>query len=148
MLNGINQRLSTLGGGGGSTGGVNHHQCVKVLAGEQNIQRPGVMLNAGIVTQIQRVGDLDMGRQSIAQFLAGLLTQHGQLAIAGPELIKRQRRRRGTVADDHQPVTAQRAHVTERFHCGKELMGIFHTQQTGSLDGGIPGGIHSGAGMQ
>ncbi|MPN45061.1 hypothetical protein SDC9_192628 [bioreactor metagenome] len=89
-----------------------------------------------------------MGRQSIAQFLAGLFTQHGELAVAGPKLIKRQRRRRGTVTDDHQPVTAQRTHMAERFHCGKELMGIFHAQQTGALNGGIPGRIHSGAGMQ
>lgn len=42
----------------GSAGRVDNHKRVKILTGEQDIQRFDVMFAAGVITQIQRIGNI------------------------------------------------------------------------------------------
>ncbi len=55
--------------------------------------------------------------------LAGLPKGLSRRTLDGSQ---RQRSRGGTITDDHQPVTPQRPHMTQRFHRREELMGILH----------------------
>ena len=111
------------------------------MAIEQRFDCRREALRRGIVAQVERVAGADEIRQRVAQCRRALIAQRGQLAVASEQFVQRHRRRRRPVADDHQPLAAQRMHMAEGFHRREQLMGILHAQQAGALDGGVIGGI-------
>ena len=111
------------------------------MAAQQDIQAVDIALRRSVIFQVERIAASDAFRQQRRQRRQRLFAQHGELAVARIEFVQRQRGRRGAVADDHQPVAAQRAHMAERFYGGEEFVSILHAQQAGALDCRIPGGV-------
>ncbi|MNC49508.1 hypothetical protein D3C75_986910 [compost metagenome] len=108
---------------------------------EQRFNRRQITLRCRVITQVYRVAGLDKFGQSLAKLRQDLVAQLRQLAITAQQLVQSHSGRCRTVADDHQPLAAQRVHMAQGLYCGEQLMGILHAQQTGALDSGIVGGI-------
>ncbi|MNL67985.1 hypothetical protein D3C87_1926370 [compost metagenome] len=98
------------------------------MAVEQRLDRRQIALRCCIVSQVNRVDGAYKVGQGVTQLRQDLVSQRRQLAVASQQFVQRHCRRCRTVADDHQPLSAQRMHMAQRFHCREQLVGILYAQ--------------------
>ncbi len=90
---------------------MDNHQGVNIVTFQQRFD--GLQITGGrrVVTQIERIVGLNALRQRLLQAGQQGVVQRGEFALSQPELVQRQCGRCRAVADNHQSLAAQRAHM-------------------------------------